>query len=45
MQLPNLHTAPVKQLKLELFFRKDGFYCKNQKFVRHFIGLTHAQIF
>ena len=46
MRLPNLHTAPMRHLiKFRTFLKKAGFYCKNQKFVRRFEGLTLGQIF
>ena len=46
MRLPNLHTTPMRHLiKFRTFRKKAGFYCKIQKFIRRFEGLTLAQIF
>ena len=46
MRLPNLHTAPMRDLnKFRTFLKKPGFYCKIQEFIRRFEGLTLAQIF
>ena len=45
MRLPNLDTASMRHLKLELFLRKDWFYCKNQTFGRRFESLTLGRIF
>ena len=46
MRLPNLHTAPMGHLiKFGTFLKKAGFYCKIQKSIRRFEGLTLAQIF
>ena len=46
MRLPNLHTAPMRHfIKFRTFLKKAGFYCKIQKFVRRFEGLTLGQSF
>ena len=46
MRLPNLQTAPMRHLnKFRTFLKKAGFYCKVQKLIRRFEGLTLAQIF